>query len=703
MSSDDTSKTSLASCDSGDSSRKQKFDTLCRQLMGSEERMLALVRRFFVLEDLQQVKSRLIGSGFIGGKAVGMLLARAILRADREGGWEHFLEAHDSFFIGTDVFDCFVEHNGWQDIVREQKSESGYLSRASRLRELIPAGDFPPDVRSHFKKMLEYYGQFPVIARSSSLMEDGFGNAFAGKYDSYFCVNQGPLDQRLQQFEGDVRRIYLSAMSEEALHYRLSRGLAGGDERMAILVQRVSGRRHGDYFLPAFAGVGVSYNTFVWNPCIDPNAGMLRMVVGLGTRAVDRVEVDYPRIVSLDKPMLLPMADHEELRRFTQKDVDLLDVSANAIRTISLRELFSKEHRLPVELFGLRDGSSFIITFERLLTRTGFAESMRKMLATLEKAYGYPVDIEFTGNCTDEHSIKVNIVQCRPLQTHGVQTMGVCITPRPDEDSLFRSRGSFMGGSIVQPLQRVISVDPAGYTALSLSDKYEVARIVGRLNRTIPSREELPTLLMGPGRWGTTTPTLGVPVRFAEFSAVAVLAEVAFSAGGADARAFLRLPLFSGPRGVGHILCRPVPGAENLFPELRADGGAPEPPGGVAAGRWTIRCCDQGRGPAGGIYAPRRYRHSGCGMLPRRNLAPGVRGRLCASGSRRNRSPPVFLAWMRSSAGFVRGTTLSGESTASTISAPMSVHSYRARSLPADGSSTCDLPHTSRWSMAPKG
>jgi hypothetical protein len=493
--------------------------------------MLALVRRFFSLEDLLQVRSRLIGSGFIGGKAVGMLLARAILKADREGEWDGLLEAHDSFFVGTDVFDSFIEHNGWLDIVREQRSEAGYLSSAARLRELFTEGEFPPEVRSKFRKMLEHYSQFPIIARSSSLMEDGFGNAFAGKYDSFFCVNQEPLEQRLRQFESAVRRIYLSAMSEEALQYRLRRGLATRDERMAILVQRVSGRRQGNYFLPAFAGVGVSYNTFVWNSSIDPNAGMLRMVVGLGTRAVDRVEGDYPRIVSLDQPILLPIGDHEDLRRFTQKDVDLLDVSANDLRTISLRELFSQEHRLPLELFGNSDKAGWIVTFERLL-RTGFTESMRRMLATLEKAYGYPVDIEFTGNFTDERSLRINIVQCRPLQTRGVQSMRVEIPPRPDKESLFRSVGSFMGGSIVQPLSRVISVDPEGYTALTLSDKYELARIIGRLNRMIPSREELPTLLMGPGRWGTTTPSLGVPVRFAEFNAVAVLAEVAFSAGG---------------------------------------------------------------------------------------------------------------------------------------------------------------------------
>jgi len=531
MSPDRSKRSSSSERSPADAERKAMADSLCRQFMGCDERMLALVRRYFTLEDLQSVSSRLIGSGFIGGKAVGMLLAQAILRADQEGGWDAFLDAPDSFFVGTDVFDSFVAYNGWLDLVNEQRSEQGYLSCAARLRELFPDGQFPPDVRTDFRRMLEYYGQYPIIARSSSLMEDGFGNAFAGKYDSFFCVNQGTLEQRLRQFEAAVRKIYLSAMSEEALLYRLRRGLAGRDEKMAVLVQRVSGRRHGGYFLPAVAGVGVSYNTFVWNSSIDPHAGMLRMVVGLGTRAVDRVEGDYPRIVSLDQPMLVPIGG-DDLRRFTQRDVDLLDIAANDIRTISLRELFSQEHRLPAELFASRDGSGWIVTFERLLTRTSFAKTMRRMLATLETAYGYPVDLEFTANCTDESSVRVTIVQCRPLQTQGVQKMRVEIVPRPDDITLFRSRGSFMGGSIVQPLRRVISVDPEGYTALTMSQQYELARIIGRLNRLVPSREEVPTLLMGPGRWGTTTPSLGIPVRFAEFNAMAVLAEVAFSARG---------------------------------------------------------------------------------------------------------------------------------------------------------------------------
>lgn len=509
-----------------------EIDRLCSELIGRDARMLGLARQYFTLADLRTVDSRRIGSGFIGGKAVGMLLARAILQTDRDGGWNTLLEPHDSFYIGTDLFQSFIDHNGWEQISREQRSTEGFLSGAARLHELFLQGTFPADARRDFRRLLDYFGQYPIIVRSSSLQEDGFGNAFAGKYDSFFCVNQGPLNERLVEFESAVRRIYASAMSDEALQYRLRRGLDRREEQMAVLVQRVSGRREGDYFMPAFAGVGISYNTFVWHPSIDPTAGMLRLVVGLGTRAVDRVEGDYPRIVSLDQPMLLPFADQDDLRRFSQRDVDLLDIDADALRTVALREIVQREHRIPLELFAQRDGSTWLVTFEKLLTRTPFAETMRRMLATLSQAYDYPVDVEFTGNFLADGALQLNVVQCRPLQTRGVQAQRVEIADRPDEATLFRSVGNFMGGSVVQPIRRVIAVDPEGYTALSLSDKYELARIVGRLNRLIPSREEQPTLLMGPGRWGTTTPGLGVPVRFAEFNAMAALAEVAFSAGG---------------------------------------------------------------------------------------------------------------------------------------------------------------------------
>ncbi|MDP2239635.1 MAG: PEP/pyruvate-binding domain-containing protein [Burkholderiales bacterium] len=512
--------------------RQAMVEQLCRLLIGRDERILALARRHFTLEDLLEIKERLIGTGFVGGKSVGMLLARAILRSDADGQWDEVLEPHDSFFIGSDLFHSFIVNNGWWQLFMWQRSEAGYLNGAEQLRELFLQGNFSVEIQLEFQKMLEYFGQCPIIVRSSSLLEDGFGNAFAGKYDSFFCVNQGSPEERLEQFMHAVRQVYSSTLSEEALQYRLQRGLARQEEQMALLVQRVSGAYHGKLFFPALAGVGVSYNTFVWRHDIDPAAGMLRLVVGLGTRAVDRVEGDYPRIVSLDKPLLVPYADSEDKRRFTQRDIDVLDVAQNGWVTIPINQLEAEEPTLPLELFAEYKDRSWLFTFERLLTQTSFTATMRRLLATLERAYEYPVDVEFTGTYASNGQLYLNLIQCRPLQTRGIQSKRVEIRENYAAETLFRSTGSFMGGSIAQPIARVIAVDSQAFTGLTLSDKYELARIIGRLNRFIKARDPLPSLLLGPGRWGTSTPRLGVPVRFAEIDGMTAIAEVAFSAGG---------------------------------------------------------------------------------------------------------------------------------------------------------------------------
>jgi hypothetical protein len=512
--------------------RQAMVEQLCRLLIGREERILALARRYLTLDDLLAIQERLIGTGFIGGKAVGMVLGRAVLRADTEGAWSERLEPHDSFFIGSDLFHSYIVHNGWWQLFMWQRSEAGYLGGAAELRELLLQGRFPEEILREFQKMLEHFGQYPIIVRSSSLLEDGFGNAFAGKYDSFFCVNQGSPEERLVQFVDAVKRVYASTLSEEALQYRLQRGLARQEEQMALLVQRVAGAYQGDFFFPAFAGVGLSYNTFVWRHDIDPKAGMLRLVVGLGTRAVDRVEGDYPRVVSLDRPLLVPHADQEDRRRFTQRDVDLLDIAHNSWATVPMQKLEAREPTLPLELFAERDSAGWLVTFERLLARTDFVATMRRMLAELERAYQYPVDVEFTGTYASDGRLYLNLIQCRPLQTRGIQARRVEIGEADAAQTVFASTGRFMGGSIVQPIARVIAVDPARYISLALTDKYEVARIVGRLNRLLKGRHEGATLLMGPGRWGTSTPQLGVPVRFAEINAMAAIAEIAFPAGG---------------------------------------------------------------------------------------------------------------------------------------------------------------------------
>ena len=128
-------------------------------------------------------------------------------------------------------------------------------------------------------------------------------------------------------------------MSEDALVYRKQRGLDKLDEQMALLVQRVSGAHHKHYFFPDLAGVGISYNTYVWNEKMNPEAGMLRLVFGLGTRAVNRVEGDYPRMVALDAPLRRPYAEKGDLRKFSQHKVDLINSKENIFETIDFDEI----------------------------------------------------------------------------------------------------------------------------------------------------------------------------------------------------------------------------------------------------------------------------------------------------------------------------------------------------------------------------
>jgi hypothetical protein len=313
-----------------DEEKHKMIDQLCQIMIGREDRIMVLAKETLSLEDLLAIKGRLIGTGFIGGKAVGMLLARKILLKDTTFDWQHHLEPHDSFYIGSDVFYTYIVQNGWWKLRMEQKTKERYFKAAVLLKEKMLKGDFPEEIKEQFREMLDYFGQSPIIVRSSSLLEDAFGNTFAGKYESIFCVNQGSPEQRYMQFEEYVRRVFASTMNKDALAYRLQRNLDQQDEQMALLVQRVSGAYRKHYFFPELAGVGFSHNAFVWKEGMDPKAGMLRLVVGLGTRAVNRVENDYPRIIALDEPLLQPHAGTDDKRRFSQHEVDVLDVEGNS-------------------------------------------------------------------------------------------------------------------------------------------------------------------------------------------------------------------------------------------------------------------------------------------------------------------------------------------------------------------------------------
>ena len=232
-----------------------------------------LVERYLKLEDFLDIRDRMIGIGSVGGKTLGMLVARAIVR-ERDPELAGKLEAHDSFFVGAEVFITFLVRNDVWWIREKQKNDATFLQDTDEGRRRITVGRFPNHILEQFQGMLDYFGESPYIVRSSSILEDARGNAFSGKYESVFVVNRGSREQRMSELLKAVRCVYASVLDEEALRYRKRRGLLDSEERMALLIMRVSGAPQGRYYYPQAAGVGLSYNPFVWHPDIDPQARM---------------------------------------------------------------------------------------------------------------------------------------------------------------------------------------------------------------------------------------------------------------------------------------------------------------------------------------------------------------------------------------------------------------------------------------------
>lgn len=522
------------------------YSHLSNLLIGRQSRIDTLAASYFQLTDLINIKQRQIGTGKIGGKAVGMLLARKIIEieADRnERLSEIILEPHDSFFLGSDLYYTYIVQNGWWKLRTEQKTDAGYFSRAGELRQKLLTGTFPDYIQAQFRQMLDYFGQSPIIVRSSSLLEDDFGNAFAGKYESVFCANQGNPEQRLQAFEDAVRTVYSSMFNESALSYRQKRGLQDKDEQMAILIQRVSGSYRGRFFYPLLAGVCHSINLYVWDEQMDPSAGMMRLVCGLGTRAVDRVEKDYPKIIALDNPVLSSFKNREEEKEYSQHYIDMIDLEENKFCTRSVSSLIGSAADTDLKKAGDLDWESFldpdhtgrgkptgiILNFRKIISENNFIRQMNVLSSTLEKAYDNPADLEFTANISSRNRYMINILQCRPLQ--GKQIGSRITIPKNIDirNILIRNNGGFMGGNVNISVNYILYVMPEEYIQLREQERYQVARIIGNLNKKLAGET---ILLIGPGRWGTTTTTMGIPVNFSEINNITALGELAFENAG---------------------------------------------------------------------------------------------------------------------------------------------------------------------------
>jgi len=529
---------------------------LIKGMISDQLAFVGVAKELFTIQDLKDIRRRRIGRGKIGGKAAGMLLAWKILQLadnDDDACVREHVKIPDSYFIGADVFYDFLSTNGLnrymnQKYRRRQDIEADH----PQIKAAYMGGQFPDEVVDSIRQLLEDVGNAPLIARSSSLLEDNFGKAFAGKYDSFFCPNQGSIEDNLAALLNAIKRVYASVLNPDALVYRQRMGLLDYDERMAVLIQKVQGTRYRRYFFPTLAGVGYSRNPFRWNPKIRREDGFLRLVWGLGTRAVDRVANDYPRIIALSHPQLRPEVGVKKIRKYSQRFVDLVDLEGDAFKTLPVREVIADDYPALRYLVSVDKGGylaplisrldagnadDLVLTFEQLTQDKQFITLMKTILTKLERHYKWPVDIEFAADIRPQYphaEYTIQLLQCRPLVSQ--EWMGNVGVPEgiPEQD-LILTASKLVPQGVVPGIRYIVYIDPVEYSQTpDYVTRLELARVVGRLNKRLEGER---FILVGPGRWGSSNLDLGVKVTYADIYNTKVLVEIPLTREGITAEA----------------------------------------------------------------------------------------------------------------------------------------------------------------------
>ena len=518
---------------------------LTSRFFSSQLPFISLAKNHIVIRDIDSILQRTILSrrrpGKLGGKAAGMILAHKILLPlleKKDPELEEYIRVPDTWYLNSGVFSEFLDRNNlYLFHTFKYKDREAIEREFLRVEEKFRFAHFAPEVVEDFRKVLEEIGEHPIIIRSSSMLEDSFGLAFSGKYLSVFLTNQGDIETRLSNFIAGLKEVFASTFGPDPILYRRDHGLLDYDERMAMIVQKVVGRRFGDFFFPFASGVMFSRNVYAWNPRIKKEEGLVRLVFGLGTRAVDRVGSDYPRMIPLSHPQLRPEVTADRILKYSQRQVDVLNLKEGRMETVDFKTLYSivdhpdlfyavsiqKDRDLTPPLFKIEDlkGEGLCLTFDNLLTKTNFVPLAKKVLSRVEAAYGRPVDMEFAwdGN-------KLYLLQCRSLSTRKELEQVTLPENIPKEQILFTAHTG-LSNSVVHDLEYIVYVNPRAYDLLrTVEEKMRIAHVVNLLNKHFKGKRYA---LMGPGRWGSNDINLGVRVTYADINNTTLLVEVAFA------------------------------------------------------------------------------------------------------------------------------------------------------------------------------
>ena len=517
---------------------------LAHRFLTNDEYLLDLVLDNLRIKDFIPMMGKIICSptsmGNIGGKAAGLYIGKQILNhAAKEDPLLEGIQSPKSWYIATDGIVDFLHHNHMEDYNAYKYNTIEYLRMTyDTVVAKIKNAKLPPYTMQMFYILLDDFGDVPLIVRSSSLLEDRQGSIFSGKYKSLFLTNQGPKAKRVEELADAVLEVYSSMYSPDSIQYRKERGMLNFTEQMGVLIQEVIGCYAGPYFMPVFAGVAFSNNLLRWSTRVTREEGLVRMVPGLGTRAVDRVNDDYPLLFSPGRPGLRINQTASDSMHYSPKYIDLLNLEKECFETLpvdTFLQEYGKEipglHKIvsvyqddfmhtkgPFDLNPAKD--KMFVTFEGILANTDIPAKIKRMLDVLSQKMETPVDIEFAYN-----GETLYLLQCRP------QGQGLFSEPAPipqnilPQDIVFTANRFIINGWL-EGITHLVYVDRNAYNSLeNKEDMLAVGRAIGLLNSLLPRRK---FVLMGPGRWGSRGDIqLGVRVTYSDISNTAALIEVA--------------------------------------------------------------------------------------------------------------------------------------------------------------------------------
>ncbi len=517
---------------------------LIRRFFTDQLEFVNIAKNFVRISDFHDLIQCLIcpsGShGKLGGKSAGLFLARRILEANEEQ--QEILrdiKVPKSWYISSDAMLLFMHYNNLEELLEQKYKPIDEIRKEyPHVVMLFKNSNFPPEIVQGLSMALDDFADKPLIVRSSSLLEDRLGSAFSGKYKSLFLVNQGTKNERLEALLDAIAEVYASTLGPDPMQYRAERGLLDFHEEMGIMIQEVVGERVGKYFLPAYAGVAVSNNEFRWSPRIKREDGLIRLVPGLGTRAVDRLSDDYPALIAPGQPELRANVSIEDRIRYSPQKIDVLNLQSNEFESIEILNLlheygeeypmieqiisiYEQDHlRQPIGLTIDFEKEDSIVTFEGLIRNTKFIKQIYSILRTLQNALATPVDIEFASNGKDFY-----LLQCRP-QSYTKLDAPSRIPKNISRDQILFTANRYISNGTVPDIRFIVYVDPEHYSQIQeISELKQIGRIVGKLNQILPRRQ---FILMGPGRWGSRGDIkLGVNVTYSDINNTAVLIEIA--------------------------------------------------------------------------------------------------------------------------------------------------------------------------------